>query len=320
MIYRDERRTLKGVWNRTEEFTSNRQIMLYGSSIDDVAQYLTDKPAKWSSAAYGSKISRHDAEWDLGAGYDGALRLAKDGWSEGVEMVDEALQAIVPSTGREARWGWSQSGGSVSIGRYLTQHPKCMRNRRRKQMGAAPVLHLIVNTVASCAIRAEQMANYGACIVGLIDRLENMGRRVHLDVVQAIKLHNNRDRTVVRFSAGWNVKRASEPVDLSQVAFAIAHPAAFRRIGFALMERAPAEVQTPGYGHCCDGILEDVPDFTEGTMIVDGVNHEPHRCNTPKDALRLAIEQVNKAAVIAGHATIDQPLINEDEWLRELAD
>lgn len=318
MIYRDESRTLKGVWNKTTEFTSSRHVLLYGSSIDDVQQFLIDHPAKWDCANYGSHSSGSGPEWDLGADYEKAMRLAKEGWSEGAEMVNTALQAIVPSTGREARWGWGQQGGSVSVGRYLTGHPKCMRNRRKKQMGAAPVLHLVVNTVASCMVRADQMANFGAALVGLVDRLENMGRRVHLDVVHAIKLHDIRNSRDVRFSGGWNIKRASEPVDLSQVAFAVAHPVAFRRIGFALMERAPKETQTTGYGYCCDAIPEDVPDFTEGTMIIDGVNHEPRRCNTPKDALRLAIEQINKAAVLAGHATPDQPLIDEDEWLRDI--
>src|SRR5688500_4426079 len=145
MIYRDERRSLKGVWNRTEDFTSTRHVLMYADSIDDVQQFLRGKPAKWASRA--SQANGRSTSWDLGAGYDGALKRAKDGWHEGVEMIDQELQTIVPSPGREARWGWSQTGGSVAIGRYLTGHPKCMRNRRKKVMGAAPVLHVIVNTV-----------------------------------------------------------------------------------------------------------------------------------------------------------------------------
>jgi hypothetical protein len=50
-------------------------------------------------------------------------------------------------------------------------------------------------------------------------------------------------------------------------------------------------------------------------LLIDGVGHSPRRCNNPKDALRFAIEQINKAAVLAGHATPDQPLIPEDEEL-----
>jgi len=309
MIYRDEPCNIKGIALRTSPWTAKRQILAYGDSVADVAQWLQDTPAKWrhKSSGPGNPAS---PSWDLNAGYEGALTLAKDGWQEGVDMIDAALHAIIPAAGREARWGYGYTGGSVNIGRYLTGHPKAMKNRRKRQSGSAPVLHIVVNTVASCAINANQMANYGAAITGLIDRLENTGKRVHVDMVMVIKAQND-----IRLSLGWNVKRASEHIDLAEVAFAIAHTAAFRRIGFAMMERTHADAQNGHYGYSGDAKPCDVPDYTEGTMIVDGVNHQPTRCNTPKDALRLAIEQLNKAAVLAGHATIDQPLIPEDEEL-----
>jgi hypothetical protein len=318
MYYRDDRHvSIPGVWNRTSGFTAKRHIIMYGESLGDVTDYLSGNPPKWD---YGSAKSNPASDnWDMRAGYDGALKLAKEGWEEGVEMIDMALQVIVPASGRAGRWGYSQSGSSVSVTRFLQGHPRNMRNRTKRTMGSAPVLHLIVNTVASCMITATQMANYGAAIAGIVDRLENSGRRVHLDCVFASRL-TDRSCGEVRCSFGWNVKKASEPLDLAEVAFSLAHPAAFRRIGFGMLERTPEEVQTPGYGHCCDGLPCDVPDYTDGTMIVDGVNHEPKRCNSPTDALRFAIEQVNKAAVLAGHATPDQPLVDEEEWLADLRD
>lgn len=314
MIYRDQKGVrIEGVYNRSMDFTSTRHIMAYADSLADAVHWLKNSPTKWSTT-HGKDNGATD-KWDLNAGYEGALTLARDGWHEGVEKIEFALNAIVPATDRAGRWGWSQTGGSVSVGRYLTGHPKCMKNRTKRQQGSAKVLHMIVNTVASCAVNGDQMANYGAAITGLIDRLENSGRRVHLDCVMAVKAKND-----IRMSVGWNVKTASEPVDLSEVAFSIAHPAAFRRIGFSMMEHCDRDTQTMGYGYCADGLPCDVPDYTDGTMIIDGVNHEPDRCNTPKDALRLAIEQINKAAVLAGHATPDTPLIEEEDWLSDLQD
>ena len=307
MIYRDEPVKIKGMANR-QAWTADRQIMAYGESLDDVTQWLQDTPAKWSEKQ--SESTRASDGWDLNVGYAKALKMGQDGWPEGMEMIDKALHAIIPAAGREARWGYGYTGGSVNVGRYLTGHPKSMRNRHKKQSGSAPVLHLIVNVVASCAINGKQMANYGAAITGLIDRLETTGKRVHLDVVMIIKAEND-----IRLSLGWNVKRASEHVDMSQIAFAIAHPACFRRIGFAMMERCHKDSQNGWYGYSGDAKPCDVPDHTEGTMMIDGVGHSPTRCNNPKDALRFAIEQINKAAVLAGHATIDQPLIPEDEEL-----
>ena len=307
MIYRDEPCNIKGMAIRSP-WTAKRQIMIYGESLDEVTQWISDTPAKWTSKDSVSTAASQG--WDLNAGMKGALAMGKEGWPEGMEMIDKALHAIVPATGREARWGYGFTGGSVNVGRYLTGHPKAMKNRKKKQSGSAPVLHLIVNVVASCAVTGQQMANYGAAITGLIDRLETTGKRIHLDVLMAVKANND-----IRLSMGWNVKRASEHVDMSQVAFAIAHPANFRRIGFALMERCHKDSENSWYGYSADGKPVDVPDYTDGTMIIDGVGHGPTRCNNPKDALRFAIEQLNKAAVLAGHATIDEPLIPEDEEL-----
>lgn len=314
MIYRDERCHIKGVWNKECKWTAERQILMYEEKgLAAAVDYLRDNPSRWATSSSQDACNPARARWDLNAGYDGALKLAHDGWEEGMEAMDKALQAIIPAVGHDPRWGWSVIGSSPNIGRFLHGHPKSMRNRRKKQMGSTPVLHIVVNCAASCAVGAEQMANYGAAIVGLIDRIENTGKRVHLDVVNATHVNND-----IRLSFGWNVKRACEHVDLAAVAFSIAHPASFRRIGLAMMERSHPDCQTYGYGHCADLHIADVPDANEGAMLVDGVNHAPDRCNDVVDALRLAIEQLNKAAVIAGHSTPDCPLIDEEQAMELL--
>lgn len=307
MIFRDEKKRVKGISSRSEEWTAKRHVVLYGESLADVQDHLAKVSGRWN----GNSSVSSDANdgWDLSAGYNGAMALAKDGWQEGAEMLDARLHAIMPAAGRQARWGYAQAGGSVSIGRYLTGHPKNMRSRRKKEMGAAPVLHIVVNGVASWNVNANHLANYGTALVGLIDRLETTGKRVMLDVVFVTRSYN----CDARLSVGWNVKSASEHVDLASIAFSLAHPAAFRRLGFGLMERAPKELETSGYGTAVDVSAEDVPNATDGTMLIDGINVEASRCGTPQDALRLAVEQINKAAVMAGHATIDAPLIDEAE-------
>lgn len=308
MLYKDWRDVrIAGVYSRTEDWTAERQIIAFADSMGDAEHWLRSTPAQWeikASTCVGPKRG-----WDLSAGYAGALALARDGWQEGVEMIDTALQALVPSSGHEARWGWSQTGGTVSVTRFLSGHPKCMKNRRKKQSGSAPVLHIVVNIATACSVKSEQMANYGAALTGLIDRLESTGKRVQLDCITVANCND------IRVSVGWTVKQSSEPVDLSQVAFSIGHPASLRRLHFAMMERCSNDAESAGYGYSADALFCDVPNTTEATMVVDGVNAEPHRCLTPMDALRYAIEQLNKAAVIAGHATIDQPLIDENDWV-----
>jgi hypothetical protein len=314
MIYRDERARIHGIWNKTTKWTAERHVVIFEErGLSALTEWLRDNGAKWGASSSQNNSNPARQKWDLNAGYEGALKLARDGWAEGMDAMEQALQAIIPAVGHDARWGWSVTGGSPSVSRFLRGHPKNMRNRRKKAMGSAPVLHIAVNCAASCAVSATQMANYGAAIVGLIDRLETTGKRVHLDVVNVTCVNGG-----VRLAHGWNVKLASEHVDLGAVAFSLAHPASFRRLGFAMMERSPADCETYGYGYAADLHIADVPEATEGTMLVDGVNHAPDRCNDVTDALRLAIEQVNKAAVIAGHSTPDCPLIDEEQAMEML--
>lgn len=306
MIVLDETRAVKGVWNKSVEYTSKKHFRAYGDSLADVVKWLNETPKRWTANS-SDKGTKKAQSWDLNAGYQGALKMAAEGWKEGAQDLDARLQAIIPSAGRMGRYGHGVTGSSVSIGRFVTGNPNCMRTRRKRVAGSAPVLHLVINLVASCAVTAQQMANYGTALVGLIDRLENTGKRVQLDAIMVMKLNDYRG------AIGWNVKQASEHVDLAEVAFSIAHPAAFRRLGFAMMERMPKEAECYGYGYSSDIKPEDMIDPVEGAMLIDGVNHEPRRCNTPEDALRLAAEQLCKAAVLAGHATVDCPLIDMDE-------
>lgn len=313
MIYRDEGGVhIEGIYNREYEWTATRHVIAFEENgLASLTEWLDRTKPEWTTVQ-SIRESLKSKTWDLEAGYKGALKLAREGWIEGMEGMEKALHAIMPATSHDPRWGWSQIGTSVNVGRYLHGHPKSMRSRRKKQMGSAPVLHIVVNTAASCAIRASQFANYGAAICGLIDRLETMGRRVHLDMV------NVGNFSGVRGAYGWNVKSASEHIDLAALSFTLAHPAAFRRLGFAMIERLPKAAECWGYGYCADLVLDDIPNATEGTMLIDGVNHEPNRCNNVTDALRMAIEQVNKAAVIAGHASLDVPLIDEEQAMELL--
>lgn len=313
MILRDEKKTLAYSARYHGDGKTNRHIVHYSENgLPGVERHLRDNPGAWR---YKGSTEARTEEWDLGLGYEGACRLAKEGWSEGAAMLDAKLGAVIPSGGRSSRWGYSQTGGSVNIGRYLTGHPKNMRSRTKRQAGSAPVYHLVINTVCSALITATQMVNYGVALVGLIDRLENTGKRVHLDVVMVTKTYCS-EAPDTRLSVGWNVKRSSEQLDLAAVAFALAHPAAFRRLGFAMMERSPKECESDGYGMCIDAHWSDVPDADDGTMVIDGIQHSPSRCNSPQDALRLVIEQLNKAAVLAGHCEAGgEPLIDESDYV-----
>lgn len=264
--------------------------LIFCDDLHDVAGYLRDQPARWTTERYGSRSGGMGGSWDLGVGYEGAWKLARDGWAQGAADLHTAVAAIQPEKFL-AEDRWDIAGERCDVPRYLTGDPANMV-RRGRQNRQKPVVHLIVNGSVSCAVGAKAIAAYGAALTAVIDQIENAGRRVELDIVFGVDGLPGGNRLFV----GWKVKRAEDHCDMSAIAFSIAHPASFRRIGFALMERAPREYQTSSYGMPCkmtkaDLGMMDSPD----AVILPGVGKSWSDLK-PDQMLLMAADHINDAA------------------------
>lgn len=224
------------------ELVGRMTHVIYADSVADVAEFLKT-PRKWRQCA--SERETASASWDLNAGYDGAWRMAREGWSQGAADLHAAVQAIEPE-GAMPTHRYDFGGERVDVPRFLGGAMDCMvtRGRGHKQK---PIVHLVVNGTVSCGVGAKAIAAYGAALTAIIDKLERSGRRVVLDILYTITFRGNGGGATG--IVGWNVKRAEDHCDMSAIAFAVAHPAAFRRIAFAMMERLPASFEDHTYGH-----------------------------------------------------------------------
>lgn len=121
----------------------------------------------------------------------------------------------------------------------------------------------------------------------VIDQLENSGRRVELNVAWCSQISG------VRVSVGWTAKRAEDTLDLASIAFSLAHPAASRRIGFAMAERSAAR-QDLGYGMTYSPTEDDWIDPLPGTYCIQGVGYGGSE--TLDKAIAQVVKEINKAA------------------------
>lgn len=257
-------------------------------NLSELTRWLASTPRTWDDKSSEQTGGAYGRDWDLGAGYSGALRMASEGWEEGVKNL-YALAATVPNITVTTR-GFSVAGDFPDVGRAVAGNPFSMVTRRREN-APKPALTIAVNIRTSAAVKAQEMANFGAAMVALVDRLESRGVRVELiGLVATNPVGRN------RWAISWTVKRAEDPLDLSAVAFSLAHPAMWRRLGFACMERSPRSMYTPGYGY--DGGIhkDDFMDLPEGALLIQGVDHNPGACRTMAGALEFAKRAINKAA------------------------
>lgn len=254
-------------------------------NLIDVQAWLNATPRRWSSSY---SVSPMGTGWDLGVGFDGALRLAREGWSDGAKSFADKLAAHMPPHNKTASWRYDVAGELPDIGRFLAGDPAHMR-RHGHPKGHKPVINIAVNNALSSAASAQQMTNYGAALVAIIDKIENAGRRVELTV------HNVTNCSGARVSVGWVVKYADDAFDLASVAFSLAHPASVRRIVFAMMERSTTPTSA-AYGRPVEITEADLVDPAPDTFLIPGIMFEFARCKTFDGAMQLAMEQINKAA------------------------
>jgi len=183
--------------------------------------------------------------WDMGAGWEGTLELAKRGWPEGLKRIQKAAELLKLPVGEKSydpRQVLAVSGDEVDVGLYLSGEPECMYDYEMLETPSfGKVAKIIVNLAGSAGVKAETMFKRGAAAVLLIDALEQSGIRCE---VWALPKSTSGDGEPVERGSGKGafvvhvcVKQADDPVELDRLAFMLAHPAAFRRLGFRIMEQ-----------------------------------------------------------------------------------
>lgn len=224
--------------------------------IDAAENGATDCREEYRS----SKGTGGNSTWDFNTGFDGAIEVARKGWPEGREAI-EALtyqfKAVVEDAHREAFgqpvYTRSVTGSGVNVGRFNAGLPDAMVMRKRVEM-ESPIIDIVCNVSASASISSKTYMIRGAAVAALADLLELSGRRVRLTVVVNTA---GGGQTIPVYTT---IKNPGDPVQMDAIAFATAHPAYLRRLGFSIWEQQPRSVRKSvgigdggsGYGAPCD--------------------------------------------------------------------
>jgi hypothetical protein len=255
------------------------------SSLSAFVAWIDATPATWTGQKE-SKTARASTDWDLRLGYEGALKLAREGWADGATRMANAI-ATLPALESVSRVGYSVAGGSPSIGRYCSGNPLHMRTRKREH-GHKPAITLAVNVVANQSGRAECMSNYGLAIARYTDQLELAGYPVE---VVAVCMSQQSGRRVAH---SWTVKEQGHAMNLADMAYSIGHPGCFRRLGFAAFERSPVP-ECWGYGCAVQIESGDLPSQYRDAILLNGIGSANYHSATPDSALEALRETIDAA-------------------------
>lgn len=241
------------------------------ASLPALQRYIDATPRLWS---YRESVNASpSARWDLHTNYEGALKLARDGWQEGARRLASGL-ASLPAIQTMPETAYAMAGYLPEVGRYCAGMPDNMITWNEDQ-GAKPVITLGVAISANCGTDANAMSNYGLAIARYTDELEARGYRVEISAAMVCHIDGTR---VVH---SWTVKEAGDAMNLADVAFSIGHPAAFRRLCFALIERTPVR-ECGSYGYPKDLEPGDLPN---PAIILNGMRSVNDHSRTYEGAL-----------------------------------
>lgn len=245
-----------------------------------------------------SEKENKDKSWDFNVGWQGAVKLSRDGWAEGAAMVArmvETLSRYLPPVTDGPDTAALQDGGGawVDIERYLQGDPVCYYGFNGQDGNRKPV-EIVTNVAAHCGVDAKAMARRGAATLAVVKALELRGYSCGLTVGQGVQ--GNGDMRLISLV---RIKEPNEALSVDSVAFTMAHPAFLRRMIFAYEEREPKDIREaigirPGGGY---GRPDDIPDqvIPEGAIHLGKIREIDF--GTEADAAQWALKLLRKAGV-----------------------
>ena len=268
---------------------AKRRALYSFDSLMEFGDWIKNTPRQWPYSY--AKDERPSDRWDLNAGYENAVSMARKGWLEGAAKAQEALKQFTPKDAapdtRNDFYGFRPH-----VARFCAGAPDCMiRHTREGENGAGRVLTLAVGLDANAHTKAEHMANFGIAVAQYVNQLEAQGVRVELIGVLVADMYAKQ----WRMAHSVRIKRAEQPMDLAVIAFAIGHPAMLRRLGLAAMERSERAAAMESYGSAVDAKLTDLINPMPGTYILNGMKNAATHAPTPEAALEYVSKQIDQA-------------------------
>ena len=262
--------------------------------------YVTG-PSELADAERASR--QRDERFTSTKTWDDALRLARHGWREGAAMTRAYAQALTTRiVGRVEREDlvYDVEGMGYDVARLLDGAPEHWQRWQptgdSEDRAGNRLIRVLMNASVSCGVPTRTIVARGAACCALVELLEYAGARVQLDVTWPCTGYSISEVLTHLVC----VKRFAAPLDMSTVAFAVAHPSALRRLVFSAQEREAAAVRSaygvPKGGY---GIPAEVPpaERGKGTLYVPCASTADGDWNDANATERWVLEQLRTQGV-----------------------
>lgn len=193
------------------------------------------KPGE-ASRATGHDGYRDRDKW-AGCTWEQAVEYARRGWDNGAAALAKASANLTYDEVPAFEYSLSDEGSEPDVAAFLAGEELNMGDMRMVPQ-AKPLIRIGVDMSVSYTVTAAQMRRVGESVFAAVEKLRTAGYPTEVHVIFAVRGRSG-GLCVTRIVA----QDVSQPVHASLLAFFIAHPAALRRVMFALCETYSDEVR-----------------------------------------------------------------------------
>jgi len=180
--------------------------------------------------------------------FNQAMQLASNGWPEGLEKIQRALDDIEALPAVEVLPVFDVCGEAFNLDAVLQGQPENMFYFMPQESNKPRIIQLGFNFSFHGGVSAETIIERGAAIASAVNDIEQTGIRVELYAYHATKQSRYHSSIFIK------LKDADQPLELERVVFTAAHPSMLRRLWFRYAEQQkdfPERYQIT-YGRPCD--------------------------------------------------------------------
>jgi hypothetical protein len=207
------------------------QIEIAFASTREMVDFATSRTPVWQPDEQGSirdfncRTQDEIAEYGT-ATWREAVSLAQNGWPDGQKLLTTARSQYISSEKIQIRIvGYGVGGSFPDVPRFLAGDPEHIR--------------VVVSPNCPISVTAESRANWGAAFLSWVAAEELAGNTVEIDVIYVTKApcyYLDEYKWGPPVIVKYTLQRTNSYKSIDQLAFWLMHPAAHRRIQFAIKE------------------------------------------------------------------------------------
>lgn len=246
------------------------------------------------------KVTSNSQSWNAHAGGvtpAEAIRLAREGWPEGMAKAEELIGRVSDEVIQGRGMGEGEEvisdvmGAAYDPATFAAGIPECWG--RIAPVVSKRAVRIVINVTTSYGVDPGDMMKRGLAVAALAMVLKAKGYPVTIDVAQYL-YHSTRDRTEMTTVRVADANTGS-PLDLDRIVFALAHPSMFRHLMRAHTDQVLGDTER-GWG--ASNVLDFASQAKKDSDLYLTSMHLDHKRLWRKDPAGWVAKEVE--AIVAG--------------------